>query len=115
MGRIATLVVPALALFLAACDPSHNPIAMLDPVVAQQHVAVQSDPDKALAEKVKASLGLDAGQGASYGVEVTASDGTVALWGTVDSNAVRKRLVVTAAGVVGVKALRDHIQVDPGA
>jgi osmotically-inducible protein OsmY len=104
----------ALALALAACDASHNPELMLDPQMAQQLAAAQADPDRALAEKVKTALGLDAGQG-PYGIEVTASDGTVDLWGTVDSNAARKRFATTTAGVVGVRALRNHLQVDPGA
>lgn len=104
----------AIALTLAACDASQDTDAAIDPAVAQQLVAARVDPDKALADKVKTALGLDAAQGA-YGVEVTASDGTVQLWGTVDSTAVRKRFKVTAAGVVGVRALEDHIQVDPGA
>ena len=104
----------AIALTLAACDTSQNTEAVLDPSVAQQLVAARADPDRALAEKVKTALGLDTGQGA-YGVEVTASDGTVQLWGIVDSTAVRKRFEVTAAGVVGVKALENWLVVDPGA
>jgi osmotically-inducible protein OsmY len=63
---------------------------------------------------VKHALGLDTGA-VPYGVEVTASDGRVELWGTVDSTAARKRIEITAAGVVGVKAIESHLQVDPGA
>jgi osmotically-inducible protein OsmY len=103
-----------MALVLAACDTSRDMDAAIDPLVAQQLVAARADPDKALAEKVKTALGLDAVPG-MYGLEVTASDGAVDLWGTVDNSAARKRIVTTAAGVVGVRALRDHIQVDPGA
>ena len=104
----------AIALTLAACDTSQNTEAILDPMAAQQLAAARADPDGALAEKVKTALGLDTGQGA-YGVEVTASDGTVRLWGIVDSAAVRKRFELTAAGVVGVKALENRLVVDPGA
>jgi osmotically-inducible protein OsmY len=50
-----------------------------------------------------------------YGVEVTAHDGHVELWGTVDSSGARRRLELTAAGVVGVRAVENRLQVDPGA
>ena len=104
----------ALAVALTACDSPRDSESVLDPIVAQQLGASRSDPDKALAEKVKAALGVDTGQ-SPYGIEVTAADGMVDLWGTVDSSAARKRFATSAAGVVGVRALRDHIQVDPGA
>ena len=42
-------------------------------------------------------------------------DGKVDLCGTVDSTAARKRLATSAAGVIGVRALANHIAVDPGA
>src|SRR6185503_2333800 len=105
----------AIAFSLAACNARHGSGSMFEPVAAQQLAVERIDPDNALTEKVKTALGLDAGQGASYGVELPASDGAVDICGTVDGSAVRKRLEVTAAGVVGVKALRNHIQVDPGA
>lgn len=111
---IRTAAFAAIALTLVACDSTQNTEVVLDPVVAQQLVAARADPDGALAEKVKTALGLDTGQGA-YGVEVTASDGTVQLWGIVESTAVRKRFELTAAGVVGVKALENWLVVDPGA
>ena len=115
MMRITTLILAALALALSACDAKHGTGAVFEPLAAQQVAAESIDQDKALAEKVKTALGLDAGQGVYYGVEVTTSSGAVTLWGTVDSSAVRRRLELTAAGVVGVKALKDHIQIDPGA
>jgi osmotically-inducible protein OsmY len=103
----------AIALILAACDSTTSSEGVLDPSVAQQVVAERSDPDRALAEKVKKAIGTD--EGVAYGVEVTAADGKVNLWGTVDSTAARKRLATTAAGVVGVRGLENHIKVDPGA
>jgi osmotically-inducible protein OsmY len=103
----------AAALTLAACDSTTSSEGVLDPGVAQQVVAERADPDRALAEKVKKALGTE--EGAAYGVEVTATDGRINLWGTVDSTAARKRLATTAAGVVGVRALENHINVDPGA
>jgi osmotically-inducible protein OsmY len=102
----------AIALTLAACDSASSD-GVLDPTVAQQVVAARANPDLALADKVRKALG--AGAGAAYGVDVTAADGTVVLWGTVDSTSERKRLATTAAGVVGVHALRDNLKVDSGA
>jgi osmotically-inducible protein OsmY len=106
----ALLLAP---LFLAACDSTTSSDGVLDPSVAQQVVAERADPDRALAERVKKALGTNTG--AAYGVEVTAADGAVSLWGTVDSTAARRRLATTAAGVIGVRALENHINVDPGA
>jgi len=110
--RVALLAVTALV--LAACEASQTNDGAIDPQAAQQMLAARADPDKALAEKVKHALGEDVGPGA-YGVEVTAADGKVQLWGRVESNAVRQRIGVTAAGVVGVKGLENKLQVDPGA
>ena len=103
-----------IALTLASCDSSHETESNLDPVVAQQLLAARADPDKALAEKVARALGNEPGA-LPYGVEVTATNGKVELWGTADSTAARKRFELTAAGVVGVKAIESHLQVDPGA
>jgi osmotically-inducible protein OsmY len=107
------LVLAAFALSLAACDGSQGPAAAVDPVVAQQLVATRADPDKALADKVKKALGID--EGAAYGVEVSATDGTVTLWGQVDSSAERRRVATIAAGVVGVRTLINNVTLDPGA
>jgi osmotically-inducible protein OsmY len=103
----------AAAFILTACDSTVSSDGVLDPSVAQQVVAERADPDRALAEKVKKALGTE--EGVAYGVEVTATDGKVSLWGTVDSTVARKRLATTAAGVVGVRGLDNHINVDPGA
>ena len=113
MSIIRAAVLATIALTLAACDSATSSDGVLDPAVAQQVVAERADPDRALADKVKKALGAE--EGAAYGVEVTAADGKVNLWGTVDSTAARKRLATTAAGVVGVRALENHVNVDPGA
>jgi osmotically-inducible protein OsmY len=104
----------AIALSLSACGASHGSDVAIDPVAAQQLVAEHADPDKALADKVKRALAVDVEPGA-YGVEVTATDGRVQLWGKVESTAERKRFGLTAAGVVGVKALENRLEVDAGA
>jgi osmotically-inducible protein OsmY len=107
-NRILSIV--SIAFLLAACDAQPG----LEPIVAQEVAAARIDPDAALAQKVEKALGIETGA-MPYGVEVTAADGKVELWGTVDSNAARKRFELTAAGVVGVKAIESHLQVDPGA
>jgi osmotically-inducible protein OsmY len=104
------VVIASLALLLAACDGHPG----LEPEVAQQIAAARIDPDAGLARKVEKALGVDTGA-LPYGVEVTATDGNVELWGTVDSTAARKRFELIAAGVVGVRAVENHIHVDPGA
>ena len=105
----------SIAAALAACEPSHGPGSELTnaPAVAQILAEARADPDKALADKVKQALGIDAGTPV-YGVEVTAADGAVQLWGTVASSAEKSRFAVIAAGVVGVKAVENRIAVDPG-
>jgi len=106
----STIVVTSLALLLAACDAQPG----LEPEVAQQIAAARIDPDAGLARKVEKALGVDTGA-LPYGIEVTATDGRIGLWGTVDNSAARKRFELTAAGVVGVRAVENHIRVDPGA
>jgi osmotically-inducible protein OsmY len=110
---IRAVVFATAAFVLTACDSTISSDGVLDPTVAQQVIAERADPDKALAEKVKKALGTE--EGVAYGIEVTATDGKVNLWGTVDSTTARKRLATTAAGVVGVRGLENHINVDPGA
>ena len=109
-GLYAALTCVSIGLALAACDASTG----LDPAVAQQHVAAKADPDQALADKVKKALEAESQAGAQ-GVEVTATNGTVQLWGVVESSKGRKRVEQITAGVVGVKALDSHLKVDPGA
>jgi osmotically-inducible protein OsmY len=110
MNIIRNLGFVSIVFLLAACDAQPG----LDPVIAQEIAVARIDPDAALAQKVEKALGIETGA-LPYGVEVTAKDGKVELWGTVDSTGARKRFELTAAGVVGVKALENHLQVDPGA
>jgi len=109
--NISRIIGVAMATaMLAACDAQPG----LDPIVAHEIFVAKSDPDAALAEKVARSLGIDAGT-LPYGVEVTAKGGRVELWGAVDSSVARKRFELIAAGVVGVRAVENHIRIDPGA
>ena len=110
-GRPAAAAAVALAAaVLGACDARPG----LDPEVARAVVAAPVDPDAALARKVEKALGIDTG-GLPYGVDVSVAGGKVELWGTVDSTAARERFALIAAGVVGVRAVENHLRVDPGA
>lgn len=102
----AVLVVSILYL-LSACDARPG----VDPLVAQEIALAQIDPDAALAQKVVRALGDTAPL--ALGIDVTADNGRVELWGTVESDATRKRMEILAAGVVGVKALTSRLRVDP--
>jgi osmotically-inducible protein OsmY len=110
MKTIQFISIVSILFLLAACEAQSG----MDPLVAQEISIARADPDAALAKKVEKALGVEDGS-LPYGVEVTAADGKVELWGTVDSTAARRRFELIAAGVVGVKAIQSHLQVDPGA
>lgn len=113
MKPIRILSIVSIGLLLAACDGDQDASRAVEQAVAREILAPAVDPDRQLAEKVEKALGLDAG-GPPYGVAVTASDGRIMLWGTVDSEATRKRFELIAAGVVGVTSLDNRLQVEPG-
>jgi osmotically-inducible protein OsmY len=108
MKTIRILGIVSIVFLLAACDAQPG----LEPVVAQELANARIDPDAALARKVEKALGNSA-EGMPYAVEVTATDGKVQLWGSLDSTSARKRIELTAAGVVGVRAVESHLQVNP--
>jgi len=110
MNFIRAVLVVSIVYQLSGCDSQPG----LEPAVAQQVASAAIDPDAALARKVEKALGIETGA-MPYGIDVTATDGKVELWGTVDSTAARRRFELTAAGVVGVKAIESHLKVDPGA
>jgi len=71
------------------------------------------DPNKELAERVKKALeGVAKIQAA--GIDVTAADGTVTLWGTAATAAERDRAARAAAKVDGVKTVQNKIAVVKG-
>jgi outer membrane biosynthesis protein TonB len=75
--------------------------------------AEKPDPDKALAAKVHDALSAALGSLAD-GIDVTASGGKVTLWGTVPEKAKRSQAVRAAAGVSGVKSVKDNMAVVAG-
>jgi osmotically-inducible protein OsmY len=113
MKPVHALLVVSIVFLLAACDDGKDVTRSVEQAVAKE-LLTPVDPDRQLADKVEKALGTDNGA-VPYGIEVTVTSGRVELWGTVDSNALRKRIEITTAGVVGVKAIESHLQVDPGA
>lgn len=69
--------------------------------------------DGALASKVKAALAATPGL-KQLGVDVHASDGEVTLFGTADKDAQRRTAEKVAAGVPGVIAVKDALQIVRG-
>jgi len=71
------------------------------------------DPNKELAERVKRALEGEAKIQAA-GIDVTANDGTVTLWGTATTAAEKNRAAQAARKVDGVKAVENKIAVVKG-
>ena len=73
----------------------------------------KADPNKELAQRVKRALESDAKIPAA-GIDVTAADGKVTLWGTTASSAERSRAAQAAAKVDGVKGVDNQLKVVKG-
>jgi hyperosmotically inducible periplasmic protein len=86
--------------------------APAQPPVPQVQVA-KADPDKALAALVKQALETEP-KIHSAGIDVTAADGAVTLWGTAASNGERARAAQVAGKVDGVKSVENKIAVVKG-
>ena len=71
------------------------------------------DPNKELAAKVKRALEQDAKIQAA-GIDVTAADGKVTLWGTATTDAERNRAAGVARKVEGVNGVDNQIKVVKG-
>src|SRR3954468_159189 len=71
------------------------------------------DPNKELAARVKRALEGEAKIQAA-GIDVTASDGKVTLWGTATTNAERTRAGNAARKVEGVTAVDNQLKVVKG-
>lgn len=75
--------------------------------------APKPDPNKELASRVKRALEGEAKiQGA--GIDVTAADGKVTLWGTTATAAERNRAAQVAAKVEGVTSVDNQLKVVKG-
>jgi hypothetical protein len=75
--------------------------------------APKPDPNKELAAKVKRALEGEAKIHAQ-GIDVTASDGKITLWGTAATNAERARATRTASAVEGVTSVENKLAVVKG-
>ena len=116
----------ALAAVLIACSeppPPPKPVAKApEPTPAPVTVAPKPepqpepkpDPNKELAAKVKQALEAPNAKLPSAAIDVTAADGKVSLWGTVDSDQQRRRAAQIAAKVDGVKGVDNQLKVVKG-
>lgn len=75
--------------------------------------APKPDPNKELAAKVKRALEGEAKIQAA-GIDVTASDGKVTLWGTAATARERNRAASVASKVEGVSAVDNQIKIVKG-
>ena len=71
------------------------------------------DPNKELAARVKRAL-MDDNKIQGAGIDVTASSGTVTLWGTAATQSERNRAAATAAKVDGVKTVENKMAIVKG-
>ena len=109
-----------IGLFLSACGEPPAPKVEKKAVEPQVQTiqtkapeAPKPDLNKELAQRVKRALENEAKIQAA-GIDVTASDGAVTLWGTAGSEAERRRAAQAAAKVEGVKSVDNRIAVAAG-
>ena len=111
------------ALTLAACGeeaPKPKPAAQAPPPVAEapkpqpKPEPPKPDPNKELAALVKRTLEMPENKLPSGAIDVTAADGRVSLWGTVGSNAQKKKASQVASKVEGVKGVDNQLKVVRG-
>mgnify|MGYP001286467029 CR=1 FL=1 len=104
----------ALLLSVAACGDQPAPKMVEKKAVVELKVETpKADPNKVLALRVKRALEEDAKIQAA-GIDVTASDGAVTLWGTAATEAEKRRAAQAAAKVEGVKSVDNRIAVVKG-
>jgi hypothetical protein len=75
--------------------------------------APKPDPNKELAQRVKQALESD-GKVQGGGIDVTAKDGRVSLWGTTATAGERSRAAQIAAKVDGVTSVDNQLKVVKG-
>ncbi|MDQ5848173.1 MAG: BON domain-containing protein, partial [Pseudomonadota bacterium] len=81
------------------------------PPAAKAPEAQKTDPNKELAARVKRAVEEE---GKLQGIDVTASDGKVTLWGTTANAAERQRAASVASKVDGVKSVENNLKVVKG-
>jgi hyperosmotically inducible protein len=123
------LMATLLAFALSGCgrEPPPKPVVKDVPVVVapvdqdagkaeaakQAAVAARAAADKELAGRVKAALVAERGLNA-HGIDVTAKDGAVTLYGTAETRLRRDMAEKIAARVDGVKSVENKLAVVAG-
>lgn len=117
LGLAAALIAcsesPAPKPAAKAATPPPAPVAAA-PQPPPQPEPPKPDPNKELAAKVKQALEAPNAKLPSAAIDVTAADGKVSLWGTVDSDQQRRRAAQIAAKVDGVKGVDNQLKVVKG-
>ena len=121
-----TIFTSALILTLAACGdsapppkpaaPATTPAPQAEAPKAPETKAAEApkpDPNKELARRVKQALEGD-GKIQGAGMDVTAADGKVTLWGTTATAGERTRAGQIAAKVDGVSGVDNQLKVVKG-
>ena len=119
-----TLPILFSVFVLAACSEPAPPPKPATPTPAPQAEAPKApetkvaeapkpDPNKELAQRVKKALEGEAKIQAA-GIDVTAADGKVTLWGTTTTAAERNRAAQVASKVEGVTAVDNQLKVVKG-
>jgi hypothetical protein len=124
---IAMAAAATAALGIAACsEPAppppkkvvqQVPIAKPEPVAPKPEVKPEPpkpDPNKELAARVKQALDAPESKLPSGAIDVTAAEGKVTLWGTVGTDAQRKRATQVASRVEGVKGVDNQLKIVKG-
>src|SRR5437867_3182509 len=121
------LIAAVLLFGAAACGdqpapkpaPAPAPQALPQPITpapapqAKAPEAPKPDPNQELAARVKKAL-EGAAKIQAAGIDVTAADGRVSLWGTAATAAERKRAESVASRVDGVRSVDNQIKVVKG-
>jgi len=116
LGLVACDEAPKPAAKPAAPPPPPQAAATPAPVAPKPEVkpeASKPDPNKELAARVKRALEGEAKIQAA-GIDVTAADGKVTLWGTTTTAAERRRAEAAAKKVEGVSAVDNQLKVVKG-
>ena len=126
MTPITRLFATALTLALAACGDSAPPPKPAAPASPPPQAAApeakpeakapetpKPDPNKELARKVKQALEGEAKIQAA-GIDVTAADGRITLWGTTATAGERNRAGQVASKVEGVSSVDNQLKVVKG-
>jgi hypothetical protein len=117
LGLAAALIAcsesPAPKPAAKAVTPPPAPVAAA-PQPQPQPEPPKPDPNKELAAKVKQALEAPNAKLPSAAIDVTAAEGKVSLWGTVDSDQQRRRAAQIASKVDGVKGVDNQLKVVKG-